>query len=147
MNLNQLYSKKVMDHFLNPRNMGELPDADVTVRVGNPVCGDVMEMALKIDKRRVSKRVQPSEGLNPQEDTEEFVENIKFKTLGCGAAIATSSIATELIKGKSLEEAEKLTNQSLTEALDGLPPAKLHCSLLATEAVQKAIKKYREGSK
>jgi len=135
MNLENLYSKKVLDHFFNPRNMGELPDANVTVRVGNPVCGDIMEMAVRISKRKAQKQ------------EEDYIEDIKFKTLGCGAAIATSSIATEMVKGKSLKEAEKITDEAVAEALDGLPPVKHHCSVLAAEAVKKAIQKYREGKK
>lgn len=136
MAVEDLYSQKVLDHFFHPRNMGEIAAPDVVVRVGNPVCGDVMEMALKVGQR-------PKSGGGE----EEFIEEIKFKTLGCGAAIATSSMATEMVKGKSLDEAEKLNNQSLSEALDGLPPAKTHCSILAAEGVQKAIAKYRENKK
>ncbi|MFW6109898.1 MAG: iron-sulfur cluster assembly scaffold protein [Patescibacteria group bacterium] len=124
-----MYSEKVLDHFYNPKNMGEMENPDVTVRVGNPVCGDVMEMYLDIDTR---------------EDGEEYIEDIKFKTLGCGAAIATSSMATELVKGKTLDEAVELSNEALSEALGGLPPTKEHCSVLAADAVKKAIKKYRE---
>jgi len=135
MSISTLYSEKVFDHFYNPRNMGELPNADVTVRVGNPVCGDVMEMSLKVAEReRDGKK-------------EKYIEDIKFRTLGCGAAIATSSIATEMVKGKSLDEALEITNQALSEALGGLPPAKEHCSVLAAEAVKKAINKYRERKK
>jgi len=132
--MEELYSKKVMDHFFNPRNMGGLANPDSTARVGNPVCGDIMEMYLKIGRRKTADG-----------KTEEYIENIKFKTLGCGAAIATSSMATEMVKGKSLEEAEKLTNRALSEALNGLPPVKEHCSILATEAIKKAIGKYQES--
>ncbi len=132
--MKELYSKKVMDHFFNPRNMGEITNPDAAVRVGNPVCGDIMEMYLKVGQREATGG-----------ETEEYIEDIKFKTLGCGAAIATSSMATELIKGKSLAEAEKLTNKVLSEALNGLPPVKEHCSMLATEAVKKAINKYRNS--
>lgn len=135
MAVEDLYSQKVLDHFFHPRNMGEIASPDVVVRVGNPVCGDVMEMALKVGRRPAG------------DHEEEFIEDIKFKTLGCGAAIATSSMATEMVKGKSLDEAEKIGNQSLSEALDGLPPAKTHCSILAAEGVQKAIAKYRENKK
>ncbi len=124
----QLYSKKVLDHFNNPRNMGEMPDADGVSTVGNPICGDIMRMFIKVDKK----------------NGEEFIKDIKFQTLGCGAAIATSSIATEMIKGKSLKDALKLTNQAVVEALDGLPPVKVHCSVLAEEAVQKAIEDYQK---
>lgn len=125
--MNNLYSEKVMDHFLHPRNMGELPEANGTATVGNKVCGDVMKMYLKIAK---------AEGI-------ETVEDAKFQTLGCGAAIATSSMATEMIKGKPVKDALELTNKAIAEALDGLPPAKMHCSVLAAEAVKKAIDDYK----
>ena len=117
------YSKKVMDHFMNPRNTGEIPDANAVGEVGNPVCGDIMKMYLKINKDKV-------------------IEDVKFKTFGCGAAVATSSIATEMIKGKTIDEALKLSNKAVVEALDGLPPAKLHCSVLAEQAVKAAISDY-----
>jgi len=121
-----LYSDKVMDHFLHPRNMGEIKNPDGVATVGNPQCGDVMQMFLKIEKK----------------DGKEYVKEAKFQTLGCGAAISTSSIATEMIKGKPLAEAEKLTNKAVMEALGGLPKAKIHCSVLAAEAVKKAIADY-----
>ena len=133
-NLGSLYSEKVMDHFLHPRNMGELPDANGTATVGNKVCGDVMKMYLKIGTKEGS----------------EVIEDAKFQTLGCGAAIATSSMATEMIKGKPVADALKLTNQAIADALEGLPMAKMHCSVLAAEAVKKAIENYRskgEGGK
>jgi nitrogen fixation NifU-like protein len=117
-----LYSQKVMEHFANPRNVGEIPDADGIGEVGNAVCGDIMKMYLKIKNN--------------------VIEDVKFKTFGCGAAIATSSIATELIKGKTVDEALKLTNKAVIEALDGLPPAKIHCSVLAEEAVRAALSDY-----
>lgn len=117
------YSQKVMDHFSNPRNVGEIPDANGVGEVGNPVCGDIMKMYLKIND-------------------DEIIEDVKFKTFGCGAAVATSSIATELIKGKSVKDALKLTNKAVVEALDGLPPVKLHCSVLAEQAVKKALSDY-----
>lgn len=120
-----MYSEKVMDHFNNPRNVGELPDANGIGEVGNARCGDIMRMYLKINDDGV-------------------VEDVKFKTFGCGAAVATSSMATELIKGKTIEEAKKLTNQAVVQALDGLPPAKLHCSVLAEEAVQAAFADYEK---
>ncbi len=126
-----LYSEKVMDHFLHPRNMGELSDANGTATVGNKICGDVMKMYLKIEKK----------------EGEEIVEDAKFQTLGCGAAIATSSMSTEMIKGKPVKEALELTNKAIAEALDGLPPAKMHCSVLAAEAVKKAIEDYRNKLK
>lgn len=123
-----LYSEKVMDHFANPRNVGELEDANGVGEVGNAVCGDIMKMFLKIDDNGI-------------------ITDVSFKTFGCGAAIATSSMATELIKGKSIEDALKLTNKAVVEALDGLPPAKIHCSVLAEEAVKAALADYyrRQG--
>ena len=117
-----LYSEKVMDHFRNPRNVGEIPDADGIGEVGNAKCGDIMKMYLKID--------------------DGIITDVKFETFGCGSAIATSSMATELIKGKPVSEALTLTNQAVVEALDGLPAYKLHCSVLAEEAVRAAIKDY-----
>lgn len=116
------YSEKVMDHFANPRNVGEIEDASAVGEVGNAVCGDIMRIYLKIEN--------------------DIITDVKFKTFGCGAAIATSSMATELIKGKSIDEALTLTNKAVVEALDGLPPAKLHCSVLAEEAVKAAILDY-----
>ena len=127
MSLTNLYSKKVMDHFLHPRNMGEMSDANGVATVGNKVCGDVMRMFLKIGG---------PEG-------QEVIEEAKFQTLGCGAAIATSSIATEMIKGKPLEDALKLTNKAMAEALGGLPMVKMHCSVLAAEAIKKAVEDYK----
>ena len=117
-----LYSDKVMDHFRHPRNVGVIEDADGVGEVGNPKCGDIMKMYLKIEN-----------------DT---IVDVKFETFGCGSAIASSSMATELIKGKPVSEALKLTNQAVTEALDGLPPQKLHCSVLAEEAIKAAMKDY-----
>ncbi len=116
------YSEKVMDHFANPRNVGEIEDASAVGEVGNAVCGDIMRIYLKIE--------------------DNIITDVKFKTFGCGAAIATSSMATELIKGKSVDEALTLTNKAVVEALDGLPPAKIHCSVLAEEAVKTAINDY-----
>lgn len=136
--MNNLYSEKVMDHFLHPRNMGELSDANGTATVGNKVCGDVMKMYLRVGKREVG-----SESGNEGEKWEEYIEDAKFQTLGCGAAIATSSMATEMIKDKPVADALELTNQAIIEALDGLPPVKTHCSVLAAEAVKKAIEDYR----
>ena len=117
-----LYSDKVMDHFQNPRNVGKIDDADGIGEVGNAKCGDIMKMYLKIK--------------------DNVIEDAKFETLGCGSAIATSSMATELIKGKSVEDALKLSNQAVVEALDGLPAHKIHCSVLAEEAVRAAVKDY-----
>lgn len=117
-----LYSEKVMDHFLHPRNVGTIDDADGVGEVGNSVCGDIMKIYLKID--------------------DELVSDVKFETFGCGSAIASSSMATELIKGKPLSDALQLTNKAVAEALDGLPPHKMHCSVLAEEAIKKAVKDY-----
>ena len=117
-----LYSEKVMDHFENPRNVGKLPDADGIGEVGNAKCGDIMRMYIKVDNG--------------------IITDVKFNTFGCGSAIATSSMATELIKGKPIEEALELSNKAVVEALDGLPAYKLHCSVLAEEAVKAAVKDY-----
>ena len=118
-----MYSEKVMDHFSNPRNVGEIENADGVGQVGNAKCGDIMKVYLKIEN--------------------DVIVDVKFKTFGCGAAVATSSMATELIKGKTVEEAAKLTNKAVAEALDGLPPVKMHCSVLAEEAVAAALADYR----
>ncbi len=117
-----LYSEKVMDHFKNPRNVGEIEDADGVGEVGNPVCGDIMKMYLKIEN--------------------DVIVDCKFKTFGCGSAIATSSMATELIKGKTVQEALELSNKAVVEALDGLPARKIHCSVLAEEAIKSALVDY-----
>ena len=117
-----LYSEKVMDHFKNPRNVGVIENADGVGEVGNAKCGDIMKIYLKIDN--------------------DVIEDVKFETFGCGSAIASSSMATEMIKGKSIFEAMELTNKAVAEALDGLPAAKLHCSVLAEEAIKKALKDY-----
>ncbi len=118
------YSDKVMEHFMNPRNVGEIENADATGQVGNAKCGDIMKVYLKIE--------------------DEVIVDAKFKTFGCGSAIATSSMATEMIKGKTIYEALDLTNKAVAEALDGLPPIKMHCSLLAEQAVKSALKEYFE---
>ena len=120
-----VYSEKVLDHFQHPRNVGEIPDADGVGMVGNAKCGDIMQMFIKVNE-------------------DEIIEDVKFKTFGCGAAIATSSMATELIKGKSVEEALQLTNSAVVEALEGLPPVKIHCSVLAEEAVKAAVDDYHK---
>jgi len=119
-----MYSEKVLEHFKNPHNVGELKDADAEGTVGNPVCGDLMTMYIKVKDDRI--------------------EDIKFKTYGCGAAIATSSMTTEMAKGKTLDEAMEISRQDVAEALDGLPPVKMHCSNLAADALHEAIKNYRE---
>ncbi|RJO66230.1 MAG: Fe-S cluster assembly scaffold protein NifU [Myxococcales bacterium] len=116
------YSAKVMEHFMNPRNMGELPDANGVGEVGNPSCGDMMRLFLRIDEGRVV--------------------DVKFQTFGCGAAIASSSMLTEIIKGKTLDEVRGITNQAIADALDGLPESKIHCSVMAEQAVAKALEDY-----
>ncbi len=122
-----LYSDKVMDHFSNPRNVGELDRPDAVGEVGNAKCGDIMKMYLKID--------------------DGIISDVRFKTFGCGAAIATSSIATEMVKGRTIPEALNLTNKAVVEALEGLPPSKVHCSVLAEQAIKSAISNYytRQG--
>ena len=121
------YSKKVMDHFAHPRNVGEMPEANAVGQVGNQKCGDIMKMMLKIEN--------------------DVIVDAKFQTFGCGAAVATSSMATELVKGKTVQEALQLTNKAVMEALDGLPPGKVHCSVLAEEAIRAALIDYykRQG--
>ena len=118
-----LYSEKVMEHFLHPRNVGVIEDANAVGEVGNAKCGDIMKMYLKIE--------------------DNVIQDVKFETFGCGSAIASSSMATEMIKGRPLSEAMQLTNKAVTEALDGLPAHKLHCSVLAEEAIQSALEDYR----
>ena len=117
-----LYSEKVMDHFMNPRNLGEIENADGIGEVGNAKCGDIMKIYLKVDKN--------------------IITDVKFETFGCGSAIASSSMATEMIKGKSIYEALKLSNKAVAEALDGLPAHKMHCSVLAEEAIKAAVQDY-----
>jgi nitrogen fixation NifU-like protein len=121
------YSEKVMDHFMNPRNVGEIPDADGVGNEGNPVCGDMMAFYIKVDDDRLS--------------------DVKFKTFGCGAAIAVSSMVSEMAKGKTLEEAKKLTNADVAAELDGLPKNKLHCSNLGADALHRAIEDYEAKKK
>ena len=118
-----MYSKKVIEHFQAPRNVGEIENADGVGTVGNPSCGDIMKMYIKVEN--------------------DVIVDVKFKTFGCGAAIATSSITTEMVKGKTIEEAERLTRNEVADALDGLPPIKMHCSNLATDALRAAIEDYR----
>ena len=122
-----MYSEKVMDHFMNPRNVGEIEDASGVGEVGNAKCGDIMKIYIKVDDNDV-------------------ITDVKFKTFGCGAAIATSSRATEMVMGKTVDEALQITNEMVTESLGGLPPVKLHCSVLAEEAVQAALRDYYERS-
>ena len=114
-----IYSEKVMDHIANPRNVGEIEDANAVGQVGNPVCGDIMKIYMKIENN--------------------IIKDVKFKTFGCGSAIATSSMATEMVKGKTVQEALALTNKAVAEALDGLPAVKMHCSVLAEEAIKAAL--------
>ncbi len=123
-----MYSKKVLDHFKNPRNMGTMKSPDAFAQAGNPVCGDVMKIYLKID----------------QKDGKDYIKDIKFQTLGCAAAIATTSVLTELAKGKELTKAEKIGKKDIAKSLGGLPPVKLHCSVLSQEVLVKAIKKWRK---
>jgi len=118
------YSDQVMEHFINPRNVGIIEDADGVGQEGNPLCGDLMELFIKVDNGHIA--------------------DVKFRTFGCGAAIATSSIATEMVKGKTLKEAQTLTNSAIVEALGGLPPIKVHCSMLAVDALKRAIEDYYE---
>ena len=160
------YSKEVLDHFYNPRNVGEIEDADGVGQVGNVKCGDVMYVYVKVGKRplqvKSSKlKVESGGGLSeagsldkpqttdhrPPTDTEEFIEDIKFKTLGCAAAIATSSMMTELAKGKTLEEAKKISRDDINVALGILPKQKYHCSILSAEGIQKAIADYESKQK
>ncbi|NLY61282.1 MAG: Fe-S cluster assembly scaffold protein NifU [Clostridiales bacterium] len=122
-----MYSEKGMDHFMNPRNVGEIENPDGIGEVGNAKCGDIMRISLKVEN--------------------DVIVDVKFKTFGCGAAIATSSMATELIKGKTINEALAITNKAVADALDGLPPVKMHCSVLAEEAIRKAIEDYIEKQK
>lgn len=119
-----MYTEKVMDHFMNPRNVGEIKNADGVGEVGNAKCGDIMRIYLDIDG--------------------DVIKDVKFKTFGCGAAVATSSMVTEMVMGKSIDEALKITNAAVAEALDGLPPAKMHCSNLAADALHEAIKDYKQ---
>jgi nitrogen fixation NifU-like protein len=122
-----MYSEKVMDHFRNPRNVGVIEDADGVGEVGNPTCGDIMKMYIKVKDGRIA--------------------DVKFQTFGCGAAIATSSMTTELVKGKTVEEAKAISKKTVAEALDGLPPIKMHCSNLASDALHKAIEDYEKRRK
>ena len=122
-----MYSEQVMDHFRNPRNVGAIENADGIGKVGNPVCGDIMELTIKV-----------KEGV---------IEDAKFRTFGCGAAIATSSMVTELVKGKTIDEALEIGNKAVVEALGGLPPVKMHCSVLAEQALKSAIEDYRSKQK
>ena len=127
----ELYSKKVMQAFTHPKNVGEIKDADGIGKVGNPVCGDIMYVYIKVGKK----------------NGKEIIKDIKFKTMGCAAAIATSSMITELAKGMTLQQALKITREDVAKSLGGLPPIKMHCSNLAADALHEAIKNYRKGGK
>ena len=122
-----MYSEKVMDHFTHPRNVGEVEEANGEGTVGNPECGDIMKLTIKVE--------------------DDVITDVKFKTFGCGAAIATSSMVTELVKGKNVNDAEGISNATVAEALDGLPPVKMHCSNLAADALHAAIENYKKGGK
>ncbi|MCK5849195.1 MAG: Fe-S cluster assembly scaffold protein NifU [Caldisericia bacterium] len=122
-----MYNKKVKDHFMNPRNVGKIKNPDGTGEIGNPKCGDVMHIEIKVEKG--------------------IIADVKFQTFGCAAAIASSSMVTEIVKGMTIEEAEKVTNQAVADALEGLPPEKMHCSNLAADALLKAIQEYKEKQK
>jgi nitrogen fixation NifU-like protein len=123
----QQYSQKVMEHFMNPKNVGQIENPDGVGHVGNPICGDIMELYIKVK--------------------DNIIIDAKFKTFGCGAAIATSSMVTELVKGKTIEQALEISNKTVAEALDGLPPVKMHCSMLAEEALKLAIEDYQKKQK
>ncbi len=124
--MSEQYSDKVMEHFTNPHNVGEIPDADGIGNIGNPICGDVMRLYIKVESG--------------------VIKDVKFKTFGCAAAIATSSMVTDLVKGKTVEEALTISNRAVAEALGGLPPVKMHCSILAEQALKKAIEDYQARS-
>lgn len=138
--VNNLYSEEILDHFQNPRNMGTIEGADGVGTVGNPRCGDMMKMYIKVGIRPLSKKLDTRK-------TEEYIEDIKFQTLGCGAAIASSSIATELVKGKTIDEALAVTNEQIAKQMGKFPPAKYHCSILAEDGVRSAIQDYCRKSR
>ncbi len=127
-NFSDLYSKQVLDHFRNPRNMGEMKDPDATATVGGAACGDIMRLFIRVGEKQGKK----------------YIQDVKFQTLGCAAAIATSSIITTMIKGKTLDRVEKITQQTVEASLGGLPPVKRHCALLAAQGVKKALDNYFE---
>lgn len=131
--MENIYSEKIMDHFRNPRNLGEIADADGVGVVGNPRCGDVMKMYIKVESRK-----------SQAGKTEEFIRDIRFQTLGCGAAIASSSIATEMAKDKTLDEALKISGKDISREMGKFPPAKFHCSILAEEGIRSAIADYNK---
>ncbi|MEM1535311.1 MAG: iron-sulfur cluster assembly scaffold protein [Candidatus Pacearchaeota archaeon] len=131
-----LYSKEVMQHFLKPKNMGKIKNPDGIGKAGNPVCGDVMYLYIKVGKRKKTRK--------STERTEEYIKDIKFETLGCAVAIAVSSVLTEMVKGKSLEDAEKISEKEIVKRLGGIPKQKFHCSLLGKQALLNAIKDYKK---
>lgn len=136
MDFNHSYSKKLINHFRNPRNLGEMKDADAVATVGNPRCGDVMRLFIKVGERPLSAKALKGH--------EEYIKDIKFQTLGCAAAIASSSVLTIMVKNKSFAEAEKITRKDIAEKLGGLPAAKIHCSVLASDALKEAIENFRQ---
>ena len=133
--IDDLYSKKVMEHFMHPKNIGKIKNPSGVATIGNPTCGDVARYYIKIKTKKIKGK------------SAEYISDIKVETLGCGAAIATSSMATEMIKGKPLKKALELTNKAIAEALDGLPPVKMHCSILAEQGIKKAIQDYQKKKK
>jgi len=132
---NTNYTQKVIEHFTHPRNVGEIKNPDGIGEIGNPMCGDVMKITIKVDKKKKNGQIK------------EIIKDIKFKTFGCAAAIATSSVITEMAKGKTLEEALKITRQDIADYLGGLPPIKMHCSNLAADALREAIEDYKKRTK
>jgi len=140
-----LYSEKVMEHFTHPRNIGVIKDADGIGTVGNPKCGDVMKIYLKVGRRPVSNKLKVKN--EKLKTTEDYIEDIKVQTLGCGAAIAASSMFTEMVKGKNFADALKVSNRDVADELGGLPPAKIHCSVLAKQGIEKAIEDYYDKLK
>ncbi|MBW6431676.1 iron-sulfur cluster assembly scaffold protein [Patescibacteria group bacterium] len=139
-----LYNEKIMDHFTKPRNVGVMKDADGIGEVGNPTCGDIMKIYIKVaTKPQASGVKKKAPDSKDKKQKIEYIEDIKFQTLGCGAAIATSSMVTEMAIGKSLKEAEEITNRQVADELGGLPPIKMHCSNLAASALKKAIEDYK----
>lgn len=145
--MENIYSEEIMDHFRNPRNLGEIVDADGVGTVGNPRCGDVMKIYIKVSRQSSVVGRKQTTTNDKQPTTNEYISDIKFQTLGCGAAIASSSIATELVKGKTLNEALKISSEEIAKRMGKFPPAKYHCSILAEEGIKKAINDYRKKSK
>jgi len=138
------YSKKVIDHFKNPRNQGVIKNADAIGKVGNPACGDVMKIYIKVQSRK--SKVESPKSKVKSDYLKDVIEDIKFETLGCAAAIAVSSALTDMVKGKTLDQALKITKDKIVKNLGGLPPIKIHCSMLGVEALHEAIKNYKSGN-